>query len=196
MFPSPGQNPDYSGVSSPKHRERLVALLEDARKHGATVIEVNPSDEDFGDGPKLAPHIVLDAPPEARICQEEIFGPILNVLTYDRLDECRHWLRAHPDPLTLYWMDDDPDRTHKIVLEARSGGMVVNDVLFHFASVDLPFGGIRNSGIGSAHGKAGFDAFTHHKSVAYQARVNGIPLFFPPYGNFVNRALSFFIGTE
>lgn len=196
MYPAPLHNPDYSAVVNGKHKARLEALLAEADKLGATIIEVNPANEDFSGSEKMCPRIVLDCPPEAELMQGEIFGPILPIVSYDRFDECRMWLREHPDPLALYLMDDDPDRTHKIVTESRSGGMVVNDVLFHFACYELPFGGIRTSGIGAAHGKQSFDTFTHHKSVAYQSRVNGIPLFHPPYGNFVNTALKFFIGTE
>ncbi len=196
MYPAPLHNPDYTAIVNDKHRARLRALLDDAARRGATVIEVNPAGEDFSDSPKLAPRIVLDCPPDADLMQEEIFGPILPVVTYERFDEVRQWLIDHPDPLALYLMDDDPDRAHRVVTEARCGGMVVNDVLLHFACHDLPFGGIRTSGIGAYHGRDSFDTFSHHKAVVYQARVNGVPLFHPPYGNFVNAALKFFIGTE
>jgi coniferyl-aldehyde dehydrogenase len=125
---------------------------------------------------------VLDAPPDARILREEIFGPLLPVVAYRTLDEAIAYVNARPRPLALYVFDRDRAAIDRVLERTVSGGVTVNETILHVAQDDLPFGGVGASGMGHYHGRAGFDTFSKHKAVFYQPRLNGLALFRPPYG--------------
>ena len=194
LFPTLLNNPDYSSIANDRHHRRLSRLVEDAEAAGAKVIRVNPANEDLSGTRKLAPTVIYDAPKETMITQEEIFGPILLIRSSEHLSEALDHVNNGERPLALYLFDDDPERTQRILNTTISGGACVNDTLLHVGCVDMPFGGIGNSGMGSYHGEEGFRTFSHAKSVLYQSRINGIPLFNPPYGRLVNRLLPMLIG--
>jgi len=135
-------------------------------------------DEETG---KISPTVLVDVPEDSPVLAEEIFGPILPVLLYRSLPELVEAQRQKPRPLALYLFTRSRS-VERAVLEALPfGGGCVNDTVVHLADPRLPFGGVGNSGMGACHGKAGFDAFTHEKSVLKRGRLD-IPVRYPPYG--------------
>ncbi|MCS6987146.1 MAG: coniferyl aldehyde dehydrogenase [Sphingomonadaceae bacterium] len=186
MYPRMLDNDDYTSVISRRHRDRLEALLDDARAKGAEIVEVNPAGEDFSrqNTNKMPLQIIRRPTDEMRVMQEEIFGPILPVKTYATIDEAIDYVNAHDRPLGLYWFGTDPAEERRVLERTVSGGVTVNDVLFHVSVEDLPFGGIGPSGMGRYHGVDGFREFSHAKSVYRQPKfdVAGLAGFRPPYG--------------
>ncbi|HIA46411.1 MAG TPA: aldehyde dehydrogenase family protein, partial [Candidatus Hydrogenedentes bacterium] len=134
------------------HYERIQHLLGDARAKGANIIEVNPVDEDVASVRKIPPTLVLDVTEDMVIMHEEIFGPVLPVMTYEKVDEAIAYVNEHERPLALYYFGDDGTERDKVLNGTTSGGVCVNDTLFHLAQEELPFGGVGQSGIGSYHG--------------------------------------------
>lgn len=182
MYPRLRDNPDYSAIVNERHRGRLRQWLEEARRGGATVSPINPAGEDLEASPKIAPTLVFDAPRDARLMQEEIFGPVLPVVPYDTLEEAIAHVNARPRPLALYVFDHDREAVDAVLARTTSGGVSVNETLVHIAQEELPFGGVGPSGMGEYHGRAGFDTFSKRKGVFFQSRLNGLALFRPPYG--------------
>ena len=117
-----------------------------------------------------------------QIMQEEIFGPLLPVETYDTLDDAIARLNARPHPLALYYFGATPAHRDRVLRETLAGGVTVNDTLWHFAHEELPFGGVGASGIGAYHGERSFLTFTHEKAVFLQPRTAAAKLLYPPYG--------------
>lgn len=181
LFPTISGNPDYAAIISERHHERLQALLAEAQAGGARLQPVGP---DAGSAPQrqMPPVLVFDAPAAGRLMQEEIFGPILPVLTYDTPDEAIAHINAHPRPLALYWFGTDTTARDRVLARTVSGGVTVNDTLMHIAHENLPFGGVGDSGWGSYHGEAGFLRLTQQKAVLNQSRWARGDLFYPPYG--------------
>lgn len=182
MYPRLRDNPDYTAVATPRHRERLAGLLAEARARGATLVEINPAGEDFAGSPKMPPTLVVGAPDDARIMREEIFGPLLPVVPYGDIGEAIAYVNARPRPLALYVFDHDRRVIERVIATTVSGGVTVNETILHIAQDDLPFGGVGPSGMGEYHGRAGFETFSKRKAVFYQSRLNGLGLFRPPYG--------------
>ena len=177
-------NDDYSSVINQRHYERLKACLEDARAKGADVVEINPRNEDFSQQPhhKMAPHIVLGANDEMKVMQDEIFGPIMPVQPYSKIEDTVAYVNANPRPLALYYFGSDSKERDFVLSNTTSGGVTVNDVVFHFAQEDLPFGGIGPSGTGAYHGRDGFHEFSHKKAVYTQTGLELLKVMRPPYG--------------
>ncbi len=195
MLPTLKSNPDYTSIVNPQHYKRLSGYLSEAKEKDAKVIEVNPAKEELpADEHKLAPTIVVDPPKDLALMNEEIFGPILPVIPYDKLDDAIAYVNDHPRPLALYFFGYDDDDVAKVVDQTISGGVSVNETLMHFAQDDLPFGGVGPSGIGHYHAKEGFDTFSKKKPIFHQARVNGTGLLRPPYGKTIDLALRFLVG--
>ena len=191
MYPSLAANPDYTAIVSERHLARLAELVGEAREAGARVIEVNPAGERFASNQtrKFPPTLVLDPPPETRLMREEIFGPVLPILEYDGVDEAIARVRAGDHPLALYWFGQDAANRERILGETLSGGVTVNDCLWHVGQEAQPFGGVGASGMGAYHGEWGFNTFSKLKPVFHQARFNGTFLFRPPYGAMFERIL-------
>jgi coniferyl-aldehyde dehydrogenase len=185
MYPKLLDNPDYTSVINSRHRDRLQSYLDDARDKGADIVEVNPANEDFraSNGNKMPLYIVKNPTDDMKVMQEEIFGPVLPVKTYDKLDEAISYVNAHDRPLGLYYFGEDGGEQRKVLDHTISGGVTVNDVIFHVAVEDLPFGGVGPSGMGSYHGADGFKTFSHAKSVYRQPKIDVAKLagFLPPY---------------
>jgi len=119
---------------------------------------------------------------QSRLMQEEIFGPILPVMSCDSAEEAIAFINARPRPLALYWFGQDTAARDQVLARTVSGGVTVNDTLMHIAHENLPFGGVGESGLGAYHGETGFLRFTHQKSVLVQSRLAMGHLFYPPYG--------------
>ncbi|AYR26841.1 coniferyl aldehyde dehydrogenase [Herbaspirillum rubrisubalbicans] len=182
LYPRLHDNPDYTAIISARHRERLLALVQQARAAGAQVIEVNPAQEDLGHSRKLAPMLILGATTAMQVMQEEIFGPLLPILEYDALEDAIAHVRQGPRPLALYWFGQDAARRDRVLRQTHAGGVTINDCLWHLVQEEQPFGGVGESGMGAYHGRWGFDTFSKRKPVFRQARWNGGTLLHPPYG--------------
>jgi coniferyl-aldehyde dehydrogenase len=143
----------------------------------------------------FTPVALLNVSEDALIMQEEVFGPILPIVAINDIDSIIRYINERPIPLALYWFGKNKVAMKRILNETRSGGVTINDTLLHAAVEELPFGGIGASGMGAYHGKAGFEAFSHRKSVL-EVRgffglhfLHGTKLARPPYGKGVERLL-------
>lgn len=194
QYPTLLDNPDYASVVTDRHFDRLKGLVADAKEKGAKVTEVNPADEDFSstNSRKMPLTILQNVTDDMLAMQEEIFGPVLPVKTYKNVDEAIHYVNANDRPLGLYYFGQDAGEREKVLTRTISGGVTVNDVIFHVSMEDLPFGGVGPSGIGSYHGPEGFKEFSHARSVYSQPKVDiaGIAGFKPPYGAKTAKAIS------
>ena len=177
-------NDDYTSVVNQRHYERLNSYLDDAREKGAEVIEINPQNENFSQQPhhKMAPHIVLNPTDDMKVMQDEIFGPILPLKSYTETKDAVAYINQHPRPLGLYYFGDDATERDMVLNNTTSGGVTVNDVIFHVAQEDLPFGGVGPSGMGAYHGRDGFLEFSHKKAIYTQTGNEILAMMRPPYG--------------
>ncbi|RIA47009.1 coniferyl-aldehyde dehydrogenase [Hephaestia caeni] len=186
MYPTLLANPDYTSIVNDRHFERLSSWLEDARAKGATIETVNPAGEDFGgtNARKMPLHIVRDATDDMILMQEEIFGPILPVRRYDTIDGAIGEVNRRARPLGLYYFGRDEKERRQVLDRTISGGVTLDDVVFHVSMEDLPFGGVGPSGMGAYHGRDGFRTFSHAKAVFKQAKLDVAKLagIKPPYG--------------
>ncbi len=183
---------DYTSIIDQRSFERLLATLDDARKRGATVLPlISGPAYDIGTR-KIAPHIVLNAPDDSLVMQREIFGPILPICSYTSLDNVIGRINAGPRPLAFYPFSHDSRQVQMLLKRVMSGGVSVNDALFHLAQHDLPFGGVGASGMGHYHGREGFETFSKMRPIFYQARISAVKLMSPPYGRIADGLLAFF----
>ncbi len=186
-YPDILRTPDYSSIISERHFNRLVGLVEDARAQGAEVVPLSSAAEPDAKSRRIPPVALLNVTPDMQAMQEEIFGPILPVVPYRDLDEAIRYVNARPNPLALYYFDQDRGRIDHVLEQTLSGGVTINDTILHIAQDSLPFGGVGESGKGHYHGFEGFEAFSKKKAVFYQSRLNGMALFKPPYGKLFER---------
>ena len=193
MYPTLLNNDDYASIVSDHHFDRLQSLIADARGKGAEVIEVNPGNEDFSGANqrKMPLNIVRGVTEDMKVMQEEIFGPILPVKTYDQIEEAIDYVNDHDRPLGLYYFGDDKGEQEKVLTRTISGGVTTNDVIFHVSMDDLPFGGVGPSGMGSYHAVEGFREFSHARAVYHQTKVDVAKLagLRPPYGKAAMKAV-------
>lgn len=182
LFPVMAGNPDYAAIISPRHHERLQALLVQAENQGARLQVVNPGGIAAGSSRQMAPVLVFGATPTMKLMDEEIFGPILPVLPYAALGEAIRYINERPRPLALYWFGTDTAARDTVLAQTVSGGVTVNDTLMHIAHENLPFGGVGDSGWGAYHGETGFLRFTQQKPVLVSSKWARGDLFYPPYG--------------
>ncbi len=183
MYTSVQDNRDYTSIINDRQYQRLEHYLEDAREKGARVIELNPANESLGDGiRRLAVHLVLNPTEEMLLMQEEIFGPILPVVTYGSIDEAINYINDRPRPLALYYFGYDRGAQDYVSERTHSGGMCINDTLMHVAQDDMPFGGVGTSGMGHYHGKEGFLTFSNARGVFSKQRINSGKVVYPPHG--------------
>ena len=177
----------FARIVNRHHFARLAALLEDAQAHGATVAQGGSLDEHQL---YLEPTVLTDVPAGATILEEEIFGPLLPVLTFERLPEAAAYVNARLPPLAQYVFTTSPANRRYLLDTVAAGGAAVNETIIQLAHPDLPFGGVGNSGLGKAHGYAGFLAFSNQKAVLQQrVGFTGIKQFYPPYTGRVRRLL-------
>ncbi len=194
MFPTIKDNPDYTAVIAERHYERIKGYVDDARAKGAEIIVINPAGEDFSqqEHRKIPPTLILNPTEDMKVMQEEIFGPVLPVMTYAAVDEAIAYVNAHDRPLGLYYFGADAAEETRVLEHTTSGGVTVNDVIFHVAMEELPFGGVGPSGMGSYHGVDGFREFSHRKSIYKQLKkdLGPMKMLRPPYGEGVRKYLA------
>ena len=186
MFPTLLDNPDYTSVINERHFERISGYINEAKQKGVEVVEINPAGEDFGQQPhhKIPPTLVIDPPEDLQIMQDEIFGPVMPVKSYDEVDETISYVNQRSRPLGLYYFGSDSGEEANVLDRTTSGGVTVNDVVMHYAQEDLPFGGVGPSGTGSYHGKDGFKRFSHAKAIYTQTKFGKVlEALRPPYGD-------------
>lgn len=169
------KSPDFGRIVNQKHFNRLNDLIQIHKDN--VVFGGNSSKEDLYIEPTLLDNITNDN----KIMKEEIFGPILPIITYDNFDEVLEIIQSKSKPLSLYLFSEDENMTHRVVEELSFGGGAINDTLIHLANPNLPFGGVGSSGIGQYHGKYSFDTFSHMKSYTFKSTRLESSLFFPPY---------------
>jgi coniferyl-aldehyde dehydrogenase len=170
---------DYTRIVNDGQYARLQGYLDDAAARGVDAVTLAGAADPAGR--LLPPTVLLDPGDDARVMQEEIFGPLLPLKSYRTLDEAIAYVNAHDRPLALYPFSHDRAAVERILRDTLAGGVSVNDTLFHFAIANLPFGGVGPSGMGAYHARAGFDAMSKQLPVLWQARMAGGDLLKPPY---------------
>jgi len=172
---NPEQSPDYCRIINQKQFNRLVELLKSGKIVNGAI--ANPATR------YIPPTILDDVSPSSPVMQEEIFGPILPVIVYDSLEEAIAFVNQRPKPLALYFFSRNQQHQNQVLQATSSGGVCINDILLHLTVPELPFGGVGQSGMGSYHGKASFDTFSHQKSVLIKPFWFDIFLRYQPYKN-------------
>lgn len=170
---NPLENENYGKIINEKHFARLISLLDNQKiAHGGKA---------DSNRLKIEPTVLDNINFDNEIMQDEIFGPILPILTYEKDEEIISYISQNPVPLALYIFSKDKKRINKFTTELSFGGGCINDVVIHIATSDLPFGGFKDSGIGAYHGKAGFDTFTHYKSIVNKSGLIDLPMRYQPF---------------
>ena len=171
----------FTSVIDEKSYRRLRDTLADAEAKGATLVSLVPGAKFDDELRKIPPHLVLDPTDDMTILKEEIFGPLFPVKTYENLDEVIEYVNVRDRPLGLYFFTNDSATEEKLLYSTISGGVTVNNCVFHVAQHDLPFGGVGASGMGHYHGHEGFVEFSKMRPVFNSPKVDGLSMFYPPY---------------
>ncbi len=194
-YPTLRDNKDYTAIINERQFNRLQGLLTNAKEKGATVEPLNHANEDFSGTRKMPLTLITQATNDMPVMQDEIFGPILPIVTYKSLDEALEYVKARPRPLALYLFSHDKKEHDKVLKGTHAGGVSINDCLTHIAQDDMPFGGVGDSGIGHYHGREGFLSLSHAKSVHTKGRINTGKLAYAPYGRLMHKIIyTFMIG--
>lgn len=181
---NPVDHPDYCGIVNAQHFERLQHLLHQSVRQGAKT-DIEPSSDPVSR--KISPCLLLHSDWHHASMQEEIFGPLLPLISYRKPEDLPAQLRALPVPLSLYIFDEDWRRAKQLAAQLRSGGVSINNCLLHYCNFGLPFGGRKESGMGVYHGIHGFETFSHLRSISVQGKwINLLRLFHPPYASWKN----------
>lgn len=185
LFPN-GDYSDHVRIVNERHYQEKKALLE-----GQTIAFGGVFDDERH---TLEPTVLIDVDPESAVMQEEIFGPILPVLTWNKLDEAIDFVRNRPKPLALYLFTGKKDSEKKVLDSCSFGGGCINDTVIHLATSHMGFGGVGHSGMGSYHGKQSFDTFTHHRSIVRKSTWLDLPFRYPPADDKKLRLIRWFLG--
>jgi len=179
-------SPFLARVVNQRHTGRIKSLLEDARSRGARVLSGGDVDESQC---WIAPTLIDGIPADAKIMSEEIFGPLLPIIAYTSIDEVIGHINADAKPLALYIWSKSEDNIRRVMTRTSSGGACINSCVVQYLHGNLPFGGVNNSGIGQAHGHAGFKAFSHERSVV-RTLIPTAWMFYPPYTELTRRLIA------
>ncbi len=186
MYPTISGNKDCTSIINCMQYERLVGLLTDASNKGANVIPLTVEVHDK-EQRKMPLTVVTDVNDDMKIMQQEIFGPVLPILTYKSVDDAIEYINKNERPLALYIYSFNKAFQQKILLNTHAGGVCINEATFHVANDDLPFGGVGASGMGQYHGEEGFKTFSHGKSILEKGRLSFAHLLFPPFGGAIHK---------
>lgn len=170
---NPLKNPDYGKIINEKHFDRVSSLIDKEK----TVLGGNTNKDTL----KIAPTVMENVTWEDAVMQEEIFGPIMPILTFDDFDEVYELLADKPKPLALYLFSEDKKRIKEVTERCSYGGGCINDTIIHLATSEMGFGGVGESGMGAYHGKEGFDVFSHSKSIVDKKTWMDLPMRYQPY---------------
>ena len=181
----PLANPDYGKIINEKHFHRILGLIESSK----LVCGGQYDTESL----RIAPTILKDISWEDAVMGEEIFGPILPVLTYDSLEDAIHLVEAHPHPLALYLFSKSLANQKKVLRSCRFGGGCINDTIIHLATSAMPFGGVGESGMGGYHGKAGFETFSHYRSIVDKKTWLDLPIRYQKYTKTKEKLMKIFL---
>ena len=193
LYPTVQGNHEYTSITSEPHAQRIRDLLAEATAKGAKVTACG----DSGPGRRIPLHVVTGVTADMRIAKEELFGPILPVIPYDNIDQAIAYIAARPRPLAMYPFGFSGAELDKLMRKTHSGGVSVDDWGWHVFNHDLPFGGVGNSGMGTYHGEEGFRELSHAKGTFKRFRWFPMGLFYPPYGNLVQRLVfKFYLGKS
>ena len=182
---APLENPNYGKIVNRKHFERLLGLIDERKLVCGG--QNNP------DTLRIAPTVLTDVTWEDAVMGEEIFGPILPVLTFDTLEEAIQTVEAHPHPLALYFFSENKTAQSQILNCCRFGGGCINDTIIHLATSAMPFGGVGESGMGGYHGKAGFETFSHYRSIVDKKTWMDLPIRYQNYTALKEKMLHMFL---
>ncbi|MCD7847323.1 MAG: aldehyde dehydrogenase [Oscillospiraceae bacterium] len=182
---SPLQNPDYGKIINEKHYKRLLGLMD--------MEKVAIGGRSEAENLRIEPTVMENVTFEDKVMQEEIFGPILPILTYDTLDEAIAQINEMPHPLALYLFTSDKKAVKKVTSSVGYGGGCINDTIIHLATTEMGFGGFGESGMGSYHGKTGFDTFTHYKSIVDKKQWIDLPMRYQPYKKVYEKMVRMFM---
>jgi coniferyl-aldehyde dehydrogenase len=185
FFPTLADNPDYTAIINPRHVARLNSYLDDATGKGARVIPLYLQ----GQGRRMPFSLLLDVRDDMLVMQDEIFGPLLPIVPYERIEQALDYINQRPRPLALYYFGYNKAEQNRVLEQTHSGGVCLNDTLLHVAQDDLPFGGIGPSGMGHYHGHEGFLTFSKAKGVFIKQRFNAARLIYPPYGKAIQKLI-------
>ena len=169
----PQQSPDFARIVNDPHFHRLEKLM-----HAGNVVVGGETD---ADSRYISPTVITDVSFDDPVMSEEIFGPILPVIAIDSIDEATEYIRSGEKPLALYCFTEDKAESRQVIEATSSGGACINGVIMHVSNAHLPFGGVGESGMGAYHGKAGFDQFSHKRSVMSRPTKIDPPILYPPY---------------
>ena len=175
-------NPDYTSIVSDRHYARLTAMIDEALHRGVQVLQTRHDATACAHARRIAPTVMIDPPADLAVMREEIFGPLLPVLTSASIDAACDHVGAGERPLALYVFSDDPRVVRQVLETTHSGGVTVNATMLHLTNENLPFGGVGESGWGAYHGRRGFEEFSHPRSVFKAGRWHSSRLIAPPYG--------------
>ena len=182
---NPLENNNYGKIINKKHFDRLVGLIDDTK--------LVAGGDSNAESLKIAPTVMDDISWDDKIMQEEIFGPIMPIMTFDDLDSVIETVESKPHPLALYIFSNNKKNVKKVTEKCRYGGGCINDVVLHLATPELPFGGCGASGMGSYHGKFGFDTFSHQKSILDKKNWFDLPMKYQPYNKLYDFLLRLFL---
>lgn len=182
----PLENSDYGKIVNEKHFDRLLGLMEESK----TILGGDSNRNTL----QIAPTVMDNVSWDDAVMQEEIFGPIMPILTYDKFEELFSLLSDRDKPLALYFFSENKKHIEQITSRLSYGGGCINDVVIHLATSEMGFGGVGESGMGSYHGKEGFDVFSHSKSIVDKKTWMDLPIRYQPYTNeFYRKMLRFFL---
>ena len=192
MYPNSVGNDDYNAMITERHYQRIGGYLDEAEAQSARIINTNNGGSARNEAKKkIALQLIVDPDESLAISSEEIFGPVLLIKSYKRVEDCIQYINARPRPLALYYFGKDASEEQKVLSNTISGGACVNNVMMHFSCDDMPFGGVGNSGMGSYHGFEGFKTFSHARSVYKEGKVDLAKLagMLPPYSGKTDKLL-------
>ena len=181
----PLKNPNYGKIINEKHFERILGLI-----NGEKLVYGGQSEPE---SLRIAPTVLNNITWDDAVMGEEIFGPLLPILTFDTLDEALDTVESHPHPLALYFFSEDKAAQKKVLDTCRFGGGCINDTIIHLATSDMPFGGVGESGMGSYHGRVGFETFSHYRSIVNKKTWMDLPIRYQKYTGLKEKMLRMFL---
>jgi coniferyl-aldehyde dehydrogenase len=185
FFPKLADNPDYTAIINERQLQRLKGYLSDAEAKGAKIVSLYPEAQ----GRRLPHYVMLDVNDEMKVMQDEIFGPLLPVVPYERLDEALTYINDRPRPLALYYFGYDKAEQQRVLHETHSGGVCLNDTVLQVVQHDIPFGGVGPSGMGHYHGHEGFLTLSKAKGVFVKPHFNSARILYPPHRKALQKLL-------